>query len=276
LSYTAFSHLWDTYTKTEEKWRSERDVKQTMSQVDSAIKLSYQVTLDNIATEAAIKKEAEKRYLFYNTTEKNLYFIDYDPKTEKHLTAVKLNEFPVNVIFTSVDSSGTLRKDMLFSTISSGSGVSTYSLNSGIFLANIADSVKTTKAADSYNVVCFSVAKDGVLTINSADLPDACFIATAAYGDIDAPNVTLLRIFRDEVLAKSKVGLKIIHTYYRYSPYWANIISKNSALRFVARAFLTPFIAVAAVFIYPILAIPTCIFMIMIVCFYRRRHKSLK
>ena len=276
LAYTIFWYLWDTYTRTEQKWRIESDIKQTMSKVDSTIKLSYQVTLDNKATSDEITKEATKRYLFYNTTENNLYFIDYDSETDTHLPPVKLNDYPIKVVFTNLDDAGTTRKDMLYSTISSAQEVSNYSLATSVYLANIADSVKVSKAEASYNVVEFSVAKDGTLTINAGDLPDACFIATAAYGDLDQPNVTLLRIFRDKVLTQTKAGRWFIEKYYTYSPYFANIIAQNGVLRFGARVALTPFIALAALAIYPAFTLGLCCVFGFIVHYVKKRQKARK
>ena len=46
--------------------------------------------------------------------------------------------------------------------------------------------------------------------------PDAadCFVATAVYGNIDAPEVQTLRDFRDNVLSNYKLGQKFIDFYY--------------------------------------------------------------
>jgi hypothetical protein len=45
-----------------------------------------------------------------------------------------------------------------------------------------------------------------------------CYIATAVYGSYDAPEVLVLRQFRDEYLSKSVFGRSLIRTYYRASP----------------------------------------------------------
>jgi len=45
-----------------------------------------------------------------------------------------------------------------------------------------------------------------------------CYIATAVYGSYDAPQVLVLRRFRDEVLSKSLPGRAFIRTYYKVSP----------------------------------------------------------
>ena len=45
-----------------------------------------------------------------------------------------------------------------------------------------------------------------------------CYIATAVYGSYDAPEVLILRRFRDEVLSKSMPGRAFIRSYYAVSP----------------------------------------------------------
>jgi hypothetical protein len=43
---------------------------------------------------------------------------------------------------------------------------------------------------------------------------DACFVATAVYGDSYAPQVNALREFRDDVLMNNAPGRAFIHFYY--------------------------------------------------------------
>jgi len=45
-----------------------------------------------------------------------------------------------------------------------------------------------------------------------------CYIATAVYGSYDAPEVLVLRRFRDEVLSKSMPGRAFTRSYYAVSP----------------------------------------------------------
>lgn len=47
---------------------------------------------------------------------------------------------------------------------------------------------------------------------------DSCYIATAVYGSYEAPEVQVLRKFRDEVLQNSSFGRLFISTYYKLSP----------------------------------------------------------
>ena len=63
-----------------------------------------------------------------------------------------------------------------------------------------------------------------------------CFIATAVYGDSEAPEVLVLRRFRDEVLMKFLLGRGFIAAYYRLSPPIAGALrSSPTAQRFLRR-----------------------------------------
>jgi hypothetical protein len=72
-----------------------------------------------------------------------------------------------------------------------------------------------------------------------------CFVATAAYGDYDHPQVRVLRAFRDGVLEQSAFGRWFIRTYYAHSPPLAAFIAKGSFRRAMARAILWPLVGFA-------------------------------
>ena len=62
-----------------------------------------------------------------------------------------------------------------------------------------------------------------------------CFIATAAYGDVDAPEVEQLRRFRDERLVTNPVGNAFVRLYYSVSPPFARLIARRPRLRMAVR-----------------------------------------
>jgi lysophospholipase L1-like esterase len=69
-----------------------------------------------------------------------------------------------------------------------------------------------------------------------------CFIATAAYGSPMAPEIDVLRAFRDTFLITNEIGEALVNIYYRYSPPLANVISSHDYLRTMVRWCLYPFV----------------------------------
>lgn len=68
-----------------------------------------------------------------------------------------------------------------------------------------------------------------------------CFIATAACGANDTPDVLTLRRFRDQTLAQSGTGRRLISLYYKISPPLARTIEHHPTLaRTVRTCFVRP------------------------------------
>jgi tetratricopeptide (TPR) repeat protein len=69
-----------------------------------------------------------------------------------------------------------------------------------------------------------------------------CFIATAAYGSPLAPEVKLLREFRDRQLEKKYLGKLLVRFYYQISPPIAMVISNSNILKRITMLILKPLI----------------------------------
>jgi hypothetical protein len=73
---------------------------------------------------------------------------------------------------------------------------------------------------------------------------NGCFIATACYGDYDAPEVRVFRRYRDERLSKPVIGRMFIRTYYFLSPPLARMISRSEiAKRQIRKYILQPLLS---------------------------------
>lgn len=101
----------------------------------------------------------------------------------------------------------------------------------------------TLRPSTFYYVRAYAKTSDGnVYYGNQVGLKtaDACFIATAAYGSLFHPCVSLLREFRDQYLLTSLPGQLFVKFYYRHSPPVADFISTHPVLRPVVRVALLP------------------------------------
>jgi len=83
----------------------------------------------------------------------------------------------------------------------------------------------------------------GATQISAGTSTGGCFIATAAFGSSLAPQVVILREFRDTILIKSAVGRNFLQAYNRYSPGLAGIVEKHETLRVMIRLGLLPLVA---------------------------------
>lgn len=76
-----------------------------------------------------------------------------------------------------------------------------------------------------------------------AEKNGGCFIATAVYESYDAPEVVVLRKFRDNILLTTTIGKMFVKIYYLFSPPIAKFLTKKSKLKFIVREkILTPFV----------------------------------
>lgn len=82
----------------------------------------------------------------------------------------------------------------------------------------------------------------------SNGLPSPCFIATATYGSEIAPEVALLRHFRDAQVLQTSAGRSFMQAfnafYYSFSPQVAAFISSHAVLRSAMKVVLYPLIGI--------------------------------
>jgi len=69
-----------------------------------------------------------------------------------------------------------------------------------------------------------------------------CYIATMVYGSYDAPEVLVLRNFRDRVLMKSIFGKMFVKTYYKYSPKFVELTNDIKIIHTIFKNILDGFI----------------------------------
>jgi hypothetical protein len=70
----------------------------------------------------------------------------------------------------------------------------------------------------------------------------SCYIASAVYGDADAPEVCRLRRFRDESLNNSRIGRRLCALYYKLSPRFAMKMSPSGPFSRMIRRALDGFV----------------------------------
>lgn len=74
---------------------------------------------------------------------------------------------------------------------------------------------------------------------------EGCYIATACYGSYEAPEVLVLRRFRDTVLQRSLVGRLSVRVYYMLSPRLARLLKKAHWLnRCIRKYILNPIVVI--------------------------------
>ena len=90
-----------------------------------------------------------------------------------------------------------------------------------------------------------SLVRTSVVTITVQGL---CIIATATYGSELSPEVQFLRGFRDGAVMSTFSGSQFMSAfnawYYSFSPYLAELISKNPTLRSITKAVLYPLLGI--------------------------------
>ncbi len=107
-------------------------------------------------------------------------------------------------------------------------------------LADGAYELRAVCAEDSAALAAFQTV--AVAGADSGSGSSNCFIATAVYGTAMAPQVQVLRAFRDTYLLPHTVGRWLVAQYYRLSPSLADFIRDRAGLRAAVRVGLSPLV----------------------------------
>jgi len=127
------------------------------------------------------------------------------------------------------------------------------SVNSGAPGAPLSGTIGQLMSATSYGVAVRAVTACGsqsAVVSKVASVPlhqfatlHGCFIATAAFGSPLMAQVAALRQFRDRWMVTNSLGQLATAIYYSFSPPFAAVIASDENLRALARAALSPIVA---------------------------------
>lgn len=73
---------------------------------------------------------------------------------------------------------------------------------------------------------------------SSSNSSGNCYIATACYGDCNAPEVMAFRDFRDRILLKNAFGRYFVAFYYYFSPFWAEKLKNKPKINAIVRKYI--------------------------------------
>ena len=161
--------------------------------------------------------------------------------------------------------------------------VNTIMLNSPVVSYNTSDFGKSGKYSKIIVIIMnnsltadnipfsFTVSTSGRSGGTSGGSGGGCFIATAAYGSYLAPEVRVLREFRDSFLMTNPMGREFVSIYYRFSPPVAAYISDHESLRTVTRLALSPLVYGIK---YPGTSVSLIVLTPFVIITYRRRRKK--
>ncbi len=86
---------------------------------------------------------------------------------------------------------------------------------------------------NNFKILLGNLANQELSNLTKQSQKSGCYIATMVYGDYDAPQVLVLRRFRDDVLSQVGPGRFLIKIYYRLSP---GFVNRFGRFRFVHRS----------------------------------------
>lgn len=124
-----------------------------------------------------------------------------------------------------------------------GSIKNSFNKNIDIFI-NYSESEEDVYYLSSFEARLIEKDSQSTTTRTTQKSKGGCFIATACYGDYNAPEVLVLRHFRDNVLLNSSLGKIVVQIYYYLSPPLAKLIENSDTLKqFIMKRILTPIVS---------------------------------
>lgn len=247
LAYLVFSHLLETYSRTERKWLLERSAHATLVGVTDSVDTAFSAKLTN-SPEATAALSAQKVNRIIAEDGK-IYFVKAG---ETSFTQADTDNVRTTLEFLRVPKDGGYYGNAVAVKVTTTDGELTYTEETTVNLPNLANSMTWDGDSPGYASLEYLTQDDnGGITIEQTS---GCFIATAAYGKYDEPGVMLLRRFRDQVLLTNAPGEWFVDTYYRLSPPVAEVISVHPALRLLTRILLLPVQGAAVAVLHPLFA----------------------
>ena len=160
--------------------------------------------------------------------------------------SIEVNEPPIYVQLVSSNQSGAYSNQFALSDMFSQGNYTVFvSAHEGNFTATQHTQFIVLPKATSNTSTTSSAS---ISSTQQTTPPSQCFIATATYGSEVAPEVTLLRNFRDREIVQTLAGknfmLEFNAFYYSFSPRVASYISSDAALRGSMKVLLYPLIGI--------------------------------
>jgi len=165
--------------------------------------------------------------------------------------SIQVGDPPMHIDLVYSDNSGAYLDSFVLPSAAPGSytvyasvGKAGYSSSQGKTQFTILPQTTVTSTSSSSS----STSSSSLSSSQSSGPPSQCFIATATYGSEIAPEVALLRYFRDAQVLRTSAGRSFMQAfnafYYSFSPQVASFISANGIVRSSMKVILYPLIGI--------------------------------
>ncbi|MGP3777657.1 CFI-box-CTERM domain-containing protein [Halanaerobium sp. ST460_2HS_T2] len=253
----------NAFDAAEQKWQVQTDMRILANFLNSNLRNAYGV---DISPDGFVGNFTDQdRYIYINDNNGDGFgeVIYKDENLEKRI--IGQNEFKYKIDWTKEagDKSKVIR--YIIRSMYNDEELN-YSVDSKIFLSNMAKNNEISEINGSINGIYFKSSAEGTPLPNS-QVNTFCFIATAAYGSPFNPAVKTLRMFRDLYLSKYKLGQKFIALYYKYSPSYAKIISSNLFLKSITNILLMPLVFLSFLLIIKETGLIVLFYLILLIIF---------